>query len=185
MEGIDVRINNAGTYILTTDDSGNSVPVTLEEYKQRLAAKLVEDVPNLDDFRQKWVEPEKRRDMIEKLPDSGRSPYIVRDLSGMEGYDLYDVMGELAYGLSPKTMGARATHSPTRTEIGWQHSPIHIPGVIKAIASQFAKGGTESLESQHLFRTPEVMSAGGFRTFRQIGDPNAALIMTKNRMFAA
>ena len=59
VSGIEVKINNAGTYILTTDDSGASAMLTLEEYKQRLAAKLVEEAPNLDDFRQTWVEPGK------------------------------------------------------------------------------------------------------------------------------
>ena len=45
VSGIEVRTNSAGTYIMTTDDSGASLILTLEEYKQRLAAKLVEDTP--------------------------------------------------------------------------------------------------------------------------------------------
>ena len=185
VNGIDVRINDAGTYIMTTDDSGASVILTLEEYKQRLAAKLVEDVPSLDDFRQTWVEPEKRHEMIDRLPDSGNSPEIVRKLSDMEDYDLYDVLGDLAYGLSPKTMTERADAFSYKNQAWLDNFPEPSSGVIRAIASQFALGGTDSLESQYLFQTPEVARAGGFRALLQIGDPNAALNITKNRMFAA
>ena len=185
VSGIEVKINNAGTYILTTDDLGASAMLTLEEYKQRLAAKLVEDTPNLNEFRQTWVEPEKRHEMIERLPDSGRSPHIVRELSDMKDYDLYDVMAELAYGLSPKTMPERADAFTYKNRQWLENFPKPSSGVIRAIASQFAKGGTDSLESQYIFRTPEVAQAGGFSALRQIGDPNTALRMTKNRMFAA
>ena len=185
VNGIDVRINSAGTYILTTDDSGNSIPLALEEYKQRLAAKLVEDIPSLDDFRQIWVEPERRIEMIGRLPDSGRSPLIVRKLSDMEEYDLYDVMAELAYGLSPKTMPERADAFTYKNRQWLDDFPEPSSGVIRAIASQFALGGTDSLESQYIFRTPGVVEAGGFSALRQIGDPNTALRMTKTRMFTA
>ena len=40
IQGIDVRITEAGTYIMATSDDGQTTPVTLEEYKQRLAAKF-------------------------------------------------------------------------------------------------------------------------------------------------
>ena len=185
VEGIDVRINSAGTYIMTTDDSGASVVLTLEEYKQRLAAKLVEDIPSLDDFRQTWVEPEQRREMIARLPDSGRSPHIVRQLSDMEDYDLYDVIGELGYGLSPKTMTERADAFAYKNREWLANFPEPSSGVLRAIASQFANGGTDELESPYLFRTSEVTRAGGFNALRQIGNPQAAVGMTKSRIFAA
>ena len=185
ISGIEVKINGAGTYIMTTDDSGASVILTLEQYKQRLAAKLVKDAPTLDDFRQTWVEPEKRHEMIDRLPDSGRSPQIVRELSDMEDYDLYDVMGELAYGLAPKTMTERSDAFTYKNREWLEGVPEPSSGVIRAIASQFARGGTDELESPYLFRTPEVTRAGGFSALRQIGDPNSALRITKTRMFAA
>ena len=123
--------------------------------------------------------------MIDRLPDSGNSPHIVRELSDMKDYDLYDVIGELAYGLAPKTMTERADAFTYKNREWLEDVPEPSSGVIRAIASQFARGGTDELESPYLFRTPEVTRAGGFRALRQIGDPNTALRMTKNRMFAA
>ena len=48
MEGFDVHVTPAGHYILPVD--GN-MPVTIEEYKEQLAARLVEEAPTLEKFR--------------------------------------------------------------------------------------------------------------------------------------
>jgi type I restriction enzyme R subunit len=40
VEGFDVVVTDAGKYILTSVD-GKATPVTVEEYKERLAARLV------------------------------------------------------------------------------------------------------------------------------------------------
>jgi type I restriction enzyme R subunit len=60
VEGFDVQVSDAGRFIVATVD-GKAMPITVEEYKERLAAKLVEEVPTLDDFRERWVEPPRRR----------------------------------------------------------------------------------------------------------------------------
>jgi hypothetical protein len=46
------------------------MPVTVEEYKQRLAAKLVEGAPTLEIFRKRWITPGDRREMLGRLPDA-------------------------------------------------------------------------------------------------------------------
>jgi len=61
------------------------MPVTGEEYKQRLAAKLVEEAPTLEAFRARWITPLDRREMLAQLPDGGRSAFLVRALEDMAG----------------------------------------------------------------------------------------------------
>jgi len=72
VEGFDVRVTDAGRYIVTEVD-GRAMPVTVEEYKQRLAAKLVVEAPTLEVFRHRWITPPERREMLGRLPDAGRS----------------------------------------------------------------------------------------------------------------
>ena len=105
VHGIDVQITNAGTHIITVDDDGRVVPVTLEEYKQRLASRLVADIPALDDFRSTWIDPGQRQEMMGRLPDGGRAPLIVRELCYTKEYDLFDVLADVGYGLASKTEG--------------------------------------------------------------------------------
>ena len=185
VQGLDVRVTTAGIYILTTDDSGETVPLTLEEYKQKLAARIVEEIPSLDEFREIWVEPDQRREMIGHLPDSGRSPLLVRTLSDMQDYDPYDVMADLAYGLAPRTMVDRADAFSYKNVRWLKAMSEEASEVIQAIASQFAKGGTDNLENPQIFQTPEVVQAGGAAALRQLGNPEEAYAETKLRMFKA
>jgi type I restriction enzyme R subunit len=106
VEGFDVHVTEAGRFILTNVDGG-AMPVTVEEYKERLAAKLVESAPTLEDFRARWITPQERRDLA-SMPDAGRSAPLIRAIEEMAGYDLYDVLAELGYGLAPRTRAERA-----------------------------------------------------------------------------
>ena len=102
VQGIDVRITEAGTYIMATSDDGQTTPVTLEEYKQRLAAKLVEDIPVLDEFRTTWADRTRGQEMMVRMPDGGRSPLIVRHLAYAEDHDLYDVLADVGLRTGPQ-----------------------------------------------------------------------------------
>ena len=73
-EGLDVKVTDAGVFILSTNDSGETVSLTLEQYKAKLADKLLATIPDLDRFRETWIEPTARHALINKLPDSGSSP---------------------------------------------------------------------------------------------------------------
>ncbi len=147
--------------------------------------RLVEEIASLDEFREMWVEPEQRREVMGHLPDSGRSPLLVKTLSDMDGYDLYDVLADLAYGLTPRTMVERADAFSYKHKVWLDGMPEGASRAILAIASQFAKGGTDNLENPQIFRTPEVVTAGGVNALREYGDAADALRQTKLRMFTA
>ena len=107
VEGFDVRVTAAGQYIVTSVD-GQAQLVTVEEYRARLAPRLVEEVPSIEQFRARWIVPPERREMLGRLPDAGRSALLVRVLAEMAEFDLYDVLAELGYGLAPRTRPDRA-----------------------------------------------------------------------------
>lgn len=184
VEGFEVRVTDAGRYIVTEED-GKAMPVTVEEYKERLAARLVEEVPTLEKFRSVWVVPPRRRELIAHLPDGGRSAGMIRSLEGMLDYDLYDVLAELGYGMAPKTRRARADAFAYKHESWLRKMPTGTAAVIQAIAGQFAKAGTEGLENPAVFDTPEVVGAGGLAALKALGKPSKVLGETKERMFEA
>jgi type I restriction enzyme R subunit len=183
VEGFDVHITDAGRYIVTNVD-GRAMPVTVEEYKQRLAAKLVEEAPTLEEFRTRWITPQERREMLGRLPDGGRSALLVRVLEDMTDYDLYDVLGELAYGLDPRTCLERVE------AFGYKHAdwlktlPPATSETLQRLAVQFAHGGTDALENPHVFEMSDVRAAGGLPALRVIGNPAEVLRETKERIFA-
>jgi len=184
VEGFEVHITDAGRYIVTSID-GHAMPVTVEEYKQRLAAQLVKDAPTLEAFRSRWVDPATRHEMLSRLPEGARSAYLVQRLEEMDDYDLYDVLGDLGYGLAPRTRDERS-EAFTYKHASWlQTLPPPAAATVRAIAAQFARGGTEGLENPRIFQTPQVRKAGGLAALRAVGEPAEVLKETKERMFAA
>jgi type I restriction enzyme R subunit len=183
VEGFEVHVTDAGRYIVT-NVGGRAMPVTVEEYKQRLAAKLVEEAPTLEQFRARWITPQDRREMLGQLPDGGRSAFLVRALEDMTDYDLYDVLGELGYGLNPRTSAERAD------AFGYKHAdwlkslPPAASETLRRLAAQFAHGGTDALENPHVFEMSDVRAAGGLSALRVIGNPADVLRETKERIFA-
>jgi len=184
VEGFEVHVTEAGRYILTMVE-GKAMPVTVEEYKERLAAKLVEEAPSLEEFRTHWINPPERRELLGRLPDGGKSVLLVRDLEDMRDYDLYDVLAELGYGLAPRTRVERA-EAFNYKHADWLASlPPVTTSTLKALAAQFSQAGTDSLETPYVFQTPEVVRAGGLAALRALGQPAEVLRETKERIFAA
>ncbi len=182
--GFDVHISDAGRYILTNVD-GRAMPVTLEEYRAKLTAELVIQAPTLDDFRSRWITPADRRELISHLPDAGRSAALVRTLDDMTEYDLYDVLGQLGYGLNAKTRDERANAFSYKHADWLKTLPPQTSAALRALADQFARSGVEGLENRHVFQMPEVSKAGGLAALQVLGEPSQVLFETKKRMFAA
>ena len=184
VEGFDVRVTEVGRYIVTLVD-GKAMPVTVEEYRERLAEALVRQIPTLEEFRQHWITPPERRELMTHLPDGGKAPLLVRSLDEKENYDLYDVLADLAYGALPLSRPERGN------AFGYKHTawiaemPPATAATLRALVGQFVRSGTEGLESPQVLRTPEVIRAGGLGALRVLGSPAEILQETKERLFAA
>ncbi len=184
VDGFDVHIINDGCFVVAGVD-GRAMPVRLEEYKARLAARLVQEVHTLDDFRNRWIDPPSRQELIDTLVAGGYSPNVVRMVDGKTEYDLYDVLAELGWGMNPRTRRDRAMAFTYKHEDWLNDLPPECAAAIRAIAGQFERGGTDGLENPQVFQTPEVRAAGGLASLRKAGNPRDLLIETKTRMFAA
>lgn len=184
VDGFEVQVTDAGRYILAMVD-GKAMPITIEEYKERLTAQLVAEVPTLDEFRIRWIDPDRRHTMLGHLVGAGLSPTLIRIVDDMIDYDLYDVLGELGYGLNPRTRAERA-EAFNYKHVEWLHGlPPKAAQTLRAIAMQFVRGGTEGIENPSIFQTPEVRSAGGLPALQAMGIPADILRDTKQRIFAA
>lgn len=184
VEGFDVHIADGGRFIVA-DVDGKAMPVSIDEYKARLAARLIQEVHTLDEFRTRWIDPPSRRELIDTLITSGYSPTVVRMVDDKQEYDLYDVLAELGWGMNPRTRHDR-TLAFTYKHEDWMNSlSERAAATIRAIASQFDRGGIEGLENPQIFQTPEVKTAGGLAALQMTGNPRDLLIETKTRMFTA
>lgn len=183
VEGFDVHINPAGTYIVTQKEGKLSM-VTVEEYRELLASHLVEEVKTLDDFRSIWAEPAERKTLIDKLPDDGRGVRLLREIMQWQEYDIYDVLTQIAYGMAPKTREERVEALRYKHADWFQSLPPQTGNTLLALAQQFVKGGTDELENPYVLSAPEVKKAGGLRTLEVLGEPKDIIAEMKKRLFA-
>ncbi len=184
VEGFEVNITDAGRFIVVHED-GRAMPIPLDEYKTRLTARLVREVQTLNDFRNRWLDPAQRQNLIHTLITGGYSPTVIRTVDEKEDYDLYDVLAELGWGMNPHTRDNRVRSFNYKHEAWINALPGQVAATIRAISSQFRFDGTDGLENPLIFQTPAVKVAGGLTALQQAGTPRDLLAETKMRMFAA
>ncbi len=158
VEGVTIRIEPTGRYLTATVD-GRYARVTLEQYREHIAERLIAQAGSLADFRRLWVQPPERRSLIDSIVRGGFSPRALQVAEEADACDLYDVLGEVGYGLARQTRANRAFAFTYKQQAWLQTMPPPPAATAKALASQFAKAGTEAPETPHIFSTPEVVRA--------------------------
>ena len=138
---------------------------------------------DLEQFRELWINPVKRRELIDYLPDSGRSRIVLKKLQNLEDYDDFDVLASISFGIDPKTMVERAVAFEYNNTKWLKQFTSNTSNVIRALAFEFRNGGTEVLENKEIFDVPSVMKSGGMNALQESGEPKDIILETKKRMF--
>lgn len=185
VKGVQIELTHAGNFYVM-NRNGQTVRVTPEEYRQRLVEELLATVPTLANFRERWIDPEQRHELMEQLALQGLVPENLRTATRMDDYDLFDVIAAVTYGIKPKTRAERAAQLDGAAAPDWLiQLPQPAAKVIRAIARQFERAGTEALETQELWNAGEVRAVRGLTALKQGGEPSALLRKTKELIFAA
>lgn len=185
VEGFAVTVDEVGHYIMVERD-GRETAISVEEYEQELARRLLPLAPTLDELRRKWVDPGERGELLEALPRRANGARVLQVLKSQQEYDLYDVLADAVYRAVPKRRRERAEEFRRRQRAWLQAQGDRAERVLDALVQQFAQGGIEELENQQIWRTAAVRSAGGLGALRGLPlQPPELLAETKRRLFAA
>jgi type I restriction enzyme R subunit len=184
VEGFDVHVNPAGTYIVTKVEGGLGM-VSVEEYSQMIASRLTKEAETIDELRNTWIDPRKRKELIDLLPDDGRGLRLLRELLNLQDYDFYDILAEIGYGVAPRKRKERVSALKYKHGEWLDRLPDKTRATLLALSKQFEKGGTEELENPYVFNAPDVVKAGGLDALKVLGEPKEIINQTKRRLFAA
>ena len=183
--GITAYVTDAGVYVPAIQ-GGVMTRIPLEQYKQDLAAKLVQEARTLDGFRDLWIGLQERRALLQSLPAEGRSAELVRRIEEKGDFDLFDVLADLAWGMEPLTRTQRADAFLYKHDEWLRGLPEATAATVRALVAQFARAGTDGLETPRVFEAPEVRKAGGLAALKLIGQSAAEILREmKRRVFAA
>jgi type I restriction enzyme R subunit len=187
VHGYDVEIKDEGTFILMRDAiTGKDKPVSIEEYKEQLAASLVDQAKDIDLLREMWINPEDRKHLISALPGGNQGAYLLRELLELDNCDLFDLFAEIGFGIAAKTRNERVEAFGYKNKSWLMSLPSDSSEVIRALADQFRENGIDDLEKRDVFSVPEIKNAGGIRALGKIGIKVSALITdVKEKLLAA
>lgn len=183
--GFAVQVQRGGHFVLG-EREGVLTPVPIADYKAALADRLRHEAATLAEFRQRWIAPPEREDLLRALVDSAHSPKVVQMVDAMQDCDLYDVLAALGYRARPRTRIDRTLAFRFKNE-DWldQGMPSTAKAVILGLTGQFERLGTDALENPDIWRVPSIERAGGMRALLALGKPAQALRETKTRLFSA
>jgi len=185
VEGFDITVDEIGHYIMIERD-GKETAISVEEYEQELARRLLPLAPTLDDLRHKWIDPGERRALLDALPRRANGARVLQELKNQQDYDLYDVLAAAVYHAAPKRRAERAYDFRYKQRLWLQALGPRAERVLLALVERFAERGTEELENKQVWRTDAVRHAGGVAALQGPGIMPAALLAeTKRRLFAA
>jgi len=177
-------ITPQGRFILSRRD-GRDAPIPVDEYRREMIQRVLNEAHDLDQFRELWIEPQKRRKLIDHLLGDDFSPELIREIDQMTDYDIYDLFAYHGYH-------ARALKRPQRKIVYLEDNQAWFDSidskaaiVLRGLGHQFEVGGTEALETPTLWEVPEIRDAGGLVALRTIGAPVAVMKEAKTRLFAA
>jgi type I restriction enzyme R subunit len=177
-------ITPQGRFILSRRE-GHDVPIPVDEYRREMIRRVLSEAKNLDEFRQLWIESQKRRRLIDHLLGHNFSPELIREIDQMLDYDMYDLFAHHGYR-------ARALKRPERKIVYLENNQpwfdamdTGAAAVLRGLGHQFELGGTEALETPALWDVPEIKVAGGLNALRRLGSPATVMKNAKEKLFAA
>ena len=123
--GQSVQITPQGRFILSRRN-GRDVPIPIDDYRREMIQRVLVEAHNLDEFRQLWIESQKRRKLIDHLLGDNLSPEVLREVDQMTDYDTYDLFAHHGYHARalnrPDRKGAYLANNQ-RGSRGWMSKP--------------------------------------------------------------
>src|SRR3989344_1177416 len=184
--GYEVSIRDEGTFILMKDENTKKEkPVTIEEYRKKLAEELVKKVEHIELLREMWISPKERTHFVEALPGGEKGALMLRKLLNLEDCDLFDFLANVGFGFDPKTREERVFAFNYKNKEWLMSLPSDTSKVVEALAKQFKENGIEELENPHVFEISEIRRAGGVKALAKVMIAAKALIEVKRRLLIA
>ena len=186
VSGFTVHVNDAGRFVVV-ERGGRDVLVPQEEFESLVAEKVITLAHSLDELRAQWVMARSREALLAELPSHKQAALLLRTLRDLDPCDLYDVLGDLAFGVAPKSRVARVDAFSYKAKSWLSSMHPDAAATVRTIATFFGNdGGIEEVDSPMVFKMPLVKKTGGLNALASLKvDPADVLRAIKERLLAA
>ncbi len=159
VKGLTVTIAEEATFVV----EGMNDPMTLERYVDYTRDKVLKFVPDWEDFRRAWQDPQKRQSLIEQLTRSSIYPDVLAEVLDEKDVDEFDLLAHLAYGQQLRNRHERAKGFRTREGAWLQSLSPPAQEVLLALLQKYELGGLKQLTDPNIFRVSPFREMGEVR----------------------
>ncbi|RYZ26969.1 MAG: restriction endonuclease subunit R, partial [Chitinophagaceae bacterium] len=163
-----VEIIDQGRFILGSVN-GRAEPIPVDVYRSEIIKRVTGKAHSLDEFRQLWIETQRRQALIKHILDASYNPAVILDIDNMTDYDLFDFFGYVGYKAKALTREERGGLYVDTNKSWFDGIDEKAATVLKAFGYQFALNGTDALETPALWQVKEIKEAGGIDALRKLG----------------
>jgi len=121
--------------------------------------------PMIDDFKNIWIDLEKRKTLISQFESKGITKYHIREIENLtkDKYDLFDIFVKIAYDEKPKLRKLRAEQAK-KDRTFFEKYPEKAQEVFNILLDHYAEYGYQQLEDRHVLELDKFEKFGGYRT---------------------
>ncbi len=155
----------------TTFWSADGVPISVEEFIQKLFGDLSNYFKNIDELKAIWSNPENRKKFLDNLSESGYGKeelLKIKTVINAENSDLYDVLSYIAYANDPITREQRVANSQ---KLIFSLLSDEQKEFIEFVLQQYINEGVYELDLDKLPQLLELKYQSLKDAFKILGDP--------------
>ena len=155
----------------TTFWSADGVPISVEEFIQKLFGDLSNYFKNIDELKAIWSNPENRKKFLDNLSESGYGKeelLKIKTVINAENSDLYDVLNYIAYANDPITREQRVANSQ---KLIFSLLSDEQKEFIEFVLQQYINEGVYELDLDKLPQLLELKYQSLKDAFKILGDP--------------
>lgn len=155
-----VYVNNVEVLLINErvqyyDKDGKLVTESLKDYSQR---NIKEEFADLEEFLRRWNSEERKEAIIEELKEHGVLLDALREETGLNGVDDFDLICHIAYDMKPLTRKERANNIKKRNYFA-KYSEI-AQKVLENLLDKYMNEGVYNLDDAKVLRLDSFQKIG-------------------------
>ena len=156
----------------TTFWSADGRPMSSAQFMEALFGVVPEFFKNEDELREIWSNPETRKKLLEGLAEKGFGKAQLAEMQKMidaENSDIYDVLANVAYSLTPLTRAERANAAQVKIHQSFEDKE---ESFLTFVLAQYVEQGVDELNQEKLKGLLELKYQSVHDATQILGKPN-------------
>lgn len=171
VSGLEVRI--VDEKYEERDALGNLV--SPQDYLKKVRQEIIQVCSSLMELRSRWIDPERRRELLQKLEDRQVAVEVLAEILKRSDVDSFDLLAHIAFD---ETMHSREERAVAMFNLNQQFFAMYSERarvILQALVERYVQGGLDEILDPEVFKLPPIRREvgqvaplfGGMRQFVQ------------------